>query len=361
MKNNILINTKLGEFHLNVNIKLVNGINCFFGPSGAGKTSIINCIAGIIKPKKAKIVLKNNVLIDTKENKFTPIHKRNIGYVFQEARLFPHLSVKQNLLYGYRLKQNNKKNFIYEEIISLLKLENIVKRYPYNLSGGEKQRVAIGRALLSQPKLILMDEPLSSLDQERKDELIPYIIKINKILRIPAIYVSHSVSETFILGNKINFIKNGKIIFSGERDKALAFYNNTNINYLKDNYLKGTVTKIFYDQGVTLINMNQAKINVFSRNLKLNQVVIVKIKSSDIIISMIAPKQLSSLNFIKTKLSEIIFEEQLVCLILAFENNSLKAHITIKSFNKLKIKKKMSCYAIIKAININSVFDINLI
>lgn len=361
MNSNISINTNLGEFQLNINVNLVNGINCFFGPSGSGKTSIINCIAGIIRPKNSKIILQKNVLIDTEKNIFKPIHKRNIGYVFQEGRLFPHLTVKQNLLYGYRLNKHKNKTFLYDEIINLLKLNKITKRFPYNLSGGEKQRVAIGRALLCQPKLILMDEPLSSLDQQKKDELISYMIKINKFLNIPAVYVSHSISETFLLGNKINFIENGKIIFSGNRNKALSFYNKNNTSTLKDTFLKGKVSEIFKNQGLTLINIGHEKLMIFSQNLKLNQKVIVKVRSSDIIISSNKPNQLSTLNFIKSKVSEIIFQDKLVCLILVFNNNNLKAHITLKSFKKLKIKKGTTCYAIIKALNINNVLDISII
>ena len=196
----------------------------FFGPSGAGKTSIINCIAGINKAKESKIIINNKTLEDTNKNVLVPIHKRNIGYVFQDSRLFPHLSIKNNLLFGLRLNYKNK-NFYYDEIINLLGLKHLLNRFPYNLSGGEKQRVAIGRALLCQPYLLLMDEPLASLDQDKKDELIPYIVKINEILNIPAIYVSHSISETFMLGSSIHFIKNGTLIYSGNRDKAINFYN----------------------------------------------------------------------------------------------------------------------------------------
>ena len=168
MKNIIFIKTKLTDFSLDVEVEPVKGINCFFGPSGAGKTSIINCIAGIIKPENSKIVIGDKTLVDTEKNIFVSVHKRAIGYIFQESRLFPHMNVKQNLNYGLKLNFHKEIKFAYKEIVELLGLNNLLRRYPNNLSGGEKQRVAIGRALLCQPELLLMDEPLASLDQEKK-------------------------------------------------------------------------------------------------------------------------------------------------------------------------------------------------
>ncbi len=361
MSNLIHINTKLGKLHLNIKVNLVSGINCFFGASGAGKTSIINCIAGINKPKEAKIIIQKNVLIDTQKNFFRPVHKRGIGYVFQDSRLFPHLNTKQNLLYGYRLNKTLNKKFLYDDIVNLLDLTLLLSRFPNNLSGGEKQRVAIGRALLCQPKIILMDEPLSSLDNNKKNDLVSYIARVNDVLKIPAIYVSHSISETFVLGNRIHFIEEGKVVFSGNRSKALLFYNKNDNSVFKDSFIKGYVTKINQSEGLTEINLDNEKLIIFSKILKLNQKVIVKVKSSDIIISKFLPKQISSLNYLRAYVSDIINQENLVCLVLVLGKNNLKAHLTIKSFKKLKIKKGTKCYAIIKAININDIIDISLI
>ena len=361
MSNLIHINTKLGKFHLNIKVNLVNGINCFFGPSGAGKTSIINCIAGLNKPEEAKIIINKNILIDTKNRVSQPVHKRGIGYVFQDSRLFPHLNIKRNLLYGYRLNSTLNKIFLYDEIIKLLDLRYLLDRFPNNLSGGEKQRVAIGRALLCQPKIILMDEPLSSLDNDKKTELISYIARVNDVLKIPAIYVSHSISEIFILGNRIHFIQEGKVVFSGNRSKSLMFYNKNDNSILKDSFIKGYVAKINKNEGLIEINLDNEKLIIFSKALKLHQQVIVKVKSSDIIISKILPKQISSLNYLKACVTDIIYQDTLVCLVLTVGNNNLKAHLTLKSFKKLKILKGTKCYAIIKAININDIIDISLI
>ncbi len=361
MENVVSIKTKISNFTINVNINLKKGINCFFGPSGAGKTSIINCIAGINKAKESKIVINSKTLEDTSKNVLVPIHKRNIGYVFQDSRLFPHLSIKNNLLYGLKLNFKKKKNFFYKEVVELLSLNHLIHRFPHNLSGGEKQRVAIGRALLCQPDLLLMDEPLASLDQDKKDELIKYIVKIDEILSIPAIYVSHSISETFILGSCVHFIKNGNLIYSGNRDNAINFYNKNENFIFRDSYIKGKVIKVNLSEGLTKIKLGKDSITVFSNTLNLNQNVIVKIKATDIIISTIVPDKLSSLNYLKTIIEKVVFDKGLVCLILRYEKNTIKALLTKKSYKKLKINRGMYCYTIIKALNINDVTNINLV
>ncbi len=361
MKNIISIKTKISDFVIDINIQLKEGINCFFGPSGAGKTSIINCIAGINKAKESKIIINNKILEDTNKKILVPINKRNIGYVFQDSRLFPHLNIKNNLLYGSKLNNKKKKIFHYDEIINLLGLSHLIHRFPYNLSGGEKQRVAIGRALLCQPDLLLMDEPLTSLDQDKKDELIKYIVKINEILNIPAIYVSHSISETFILGNSVHFINNGALLYSGNRDKAINFYNRNENLFFRDSYIKGIVIKVNSSEGLTEIKLGKERLTVFSNTLHIDQNVIVKIRSTDIIISKIIPDKLSSLNYIKTSIADVFFEKELICLLLNFEKNTIKALLTKKSYYKLNIKKGMYCYAIIKALNINDVTNISLV
>ena len=359
MTNQIVISTKLSTFDLNVKFNIVKGINCLFGPSGSGKTTIINCIAGIIKPDSAYIDIENIKLNDTKLNIFYPIHRRDIGYVFQESRLFPHLSVKKNLTYGMRFSKS--KRFEFKEIIDLLGLKEILNRYTYNLSGGEKQRVAIGRALLRQPKLLLMDEPLASLDQNKKNELLHYISKLDQKLKLPIIYVSHSITEIFSLGKRINFVDKGKVVFSGNINEAISYFNKDEKKYSDASYIKGRVKKIIKLSGLTELEIGKTKLIVFSDDFKKGSNVIVKINSTDIIISKTLPKALSSLNYLKVKIQSIFTEKNLVSLILKFEDNIIKAKITKKSFVKLKLKPGVRCYALVKAVNINDIIKISLI
>ena len=189
MKLNIYIDTKLGNFHLDVNLSISSGVTAFYGPSGAGKTSVINIIAGLLKPDLAKIKIGDKILNDTENKIFCPAYERKIGYIFQDSRLFPHFNIKNNLNFGKWFVPRHRRRTKLSYIIELLDIDHLLRRKPYNLSGGEKQRVAIGRALMMEPEVLLMDEPLSSLDIKRKSELIPYILKINKEFNIPVIVV----------------------------------------------------------------------------------------------------------------------------------------------------------------------------
>lgn len=164
------------------------------GPSGAGKTSVLNAIAGLLRPSQGRIEVEGRVLFDSGKGVDVPVWQRDVGYVFQDARLFPQMSVRANLRYAHR-RGNNGSSFTFDDIVQLLGIAALLKRRPHNLSGGEAQRVAIGRALLSQPRILLLDEPLASLDRARRDELIPYFQRIRDQLPLPMIYVSHSLDE----------------------------------------------------------------------------------------------------------------------------------------------------------------------
>ena len=360
MNNIINVKKKLGDFKLNVKLKLEDGINCFFGPSGSGKTSIINCIAGLIKPDYAEIIINNVVLNSSKDNYFCPIHKRNIGYVFQDSRLFPHLNVKKNLTYGGFLSKDSKKNFNTNDIINLLKLGELINRYPYNLSGGEKQRVAIGRALLSQPKLIIMDEPLASLDHSKRNELLSYIAKVYLKFKIPIIYVSHSSTETFLLGHKINFINNGRLVYAGKKIDAFNYFNKNYLANKLDNFFQGKVTHVNKKNNLTKINIENQSLTVFTKKFKIEEEVLVRISASDLIICKSLPKEISALNYLKLKLNLIKIDNNLVILYFKFNSGLLKAHITKISLENLKLKKNAYYFILIKAININEVLSFNL-
>lgn len=184
-------NTKTSLF-LKIDISLkAQGLTAILGASGAGKTSLINIISGLIKPDKGLIIFKDRVLFDSSLKINIPIHKRKLGYVFQDARLFPHYRVRGNLKYGLAASMEPK----FDEIVKLLGIAHLLTRFPYGLSGGEKQRVAIGRALLSAPQLLLMDEPMSSLDNARKQELLPYLKLLTQEIKIPILYVTHNLQE----------------------------------------------------------------------------------------------------------------------------------------------------------------------
>ena len=193
------------------------GVTAILGVSGAGKSTLINLINGLIKPDQGKISLNDVTLVATKQNIFVPPEQRNIGTVFQDALLFPHLRVIKNLTYG--AKNINRQKF--DEIINVLNINHLLKRYPEMLSGGEKQRVAIGRALLTNPKLLLMDEPLSALDMPRKKELLNYIDTLVNEFKVPIIYVTHNINEVKRIANYVVILEQGKLLTYGDTHNIL--------------------------------------------------------------------------------------------------------------------------------------------
>ena len=206
---------RLGGFLLDAAFTSERGVTALFGRSGSGKTSMIRIIAGLARPDEGRVILDGEALTETATGTFVPKHRRRFGYVFQEARLFPHLSVRANLSYGrwFTAKTVGGENF--DRIVDLLGIEPLLERSPAKLSGGEKQRVAIGRALLFAPRLLLMDEPLAALDEARKAEILPYLERLRDQTEIPIIYVSHSIAEVARLANQVVVLSDGKVEATG--------------------------------------------------------------------------------------------------------------------------------------------------
>ena len=212
MSLHVRLRHQIGETLIDVDFQTSSRLTAIFGKSGSGKTSIINMVAGLIKPAQGLIVVDGRVLFDSELGVNIPVHRRRIGYVFQDGLLFPHLNVEQNLNFGARFNRHAKQVLNTNDIVSLLGLQALLKRKPINLSGGEKQRVAIGRALMSNPSLLLMDEPMASLDEARKAEILPYIETLRDVMNIPIIYVSHSAEEVKRLAGHVVHIEDGKIV-----------------------------------------------------------------------------------------------------------------------------------------------------
>jgi molybdate transport system ATP-binding protein len=205
------IEKQLGEFSLAARFETAGGVTALFGPSGSGKTSIVNMIAGLIAPDRGRIALDDTVLFDSAARINVPAHLRRIGYVFQEGRLFPHLTVAQNLDYGRWMSTLPADAAERERIVALLDIAHLMTRRPGKLSGGERQRVAFGRALLMKPRLLLLDEPLASLDRARKLEILPYLARLRDEAKVPMIYVSHQAGEITRLASQVVRIEDGQV------------------------------------------------------------------------------------------------------------------------------------------------------
>lgn len=189
------VEAQLGEARIATRFTSDAGLTALIGPSGAGKTSILNMVAGLLRPRRGRIVVGGQTLFDAKQGIDTPPEQRRAGYVFQEARLFPHRRVAGNLLYGHRLATPDQRWMTLDEVTGFLGIGHLLERWPTTLSGGEARRVAIGRALLSGPRFLLMDEPLSSLDSARRDEIMGVIERIRDQLGLPILYVTHDPAE----------------------------------------------------------------------------------------------------------------------------------------------------------------------
>lgn len=209
------VSKHLGEFSIEVSFSSAGRVTGLFGASGAGKTSLINMIAGLLRPDRGVIAIDGETLDDTADGVHLPPHRRRIGYVFQDARLFPHLDIRQNLDYGRRMNRLAEDPAHYKRVTDLLDIGNLLDRRPGKLSGGERQRVALGRALLAQPRLLLLDEPLGSLDEERKVEILPYLVRLRDEANVPMVYVSHDADEMRQLATQIVMLKRGRVMAFG--------------------------------------------------------------------------------------------------------------------------------------------------
>jgi molybdate transport system ATP-binding protein len=209
------VSKRLGEFTVEASFASEGRVTGLFGASGAGKTSLINMIAGLLRPDRGTISIDGEMLDDTSAGTHVAVHRRRIGYVFQDARLFPHLDVRRNLDYGRRMNRLTQDDALWHRVTELLDIGHLLDRRPGKLSGGERQRVALGRALLSQPRLLLLDEPLGSLDEERKEEILPYLVRLRDEAGIPMVYVSHDPSEMRKLATQIAIIRRGRVTAFG--------------------------------------------------------------------------------------------------------------------------------------------------
>ncbi len=355
----INIQKQLGTIHLDLNLDIPNkGVTALFGLSGSGKTSVINLISGLIQPDKGQISLNNKILVDTDKSINLAPNKRCIGYVFQDARLFPHYSVKGNLTYGMtKLSNKEQAERKITKITHLLGITHLLNRYPVTLSGGEKQRVAIGRALLTDPDLLLMDEPLSALDIPRKKELLDYLEILSNKINIPILYVTHSLDELLRLANKVILLDEGKVLGFDNLDVIWQ-------SQLFDKWQKSTERSSVLS--LPLSNY-QAKYKMQALQLG-NQLLWVNdaceekvlnkenlricIYSKDVSIALSKPKETSIRNILLAKISEIILEENSVNIKVNIAENSIWATISKWSFDELNLIKDQTVYIQVKAVSV---------
>ena len=347
------IRHKLGEFLLDARFETGSGLIALFGRSGSGKTSIVNVIAGLIHPDQGSVTMDGIVLVDTARGVFVPRHKRRIGYVFQEGRLFPHLTVRQNLLYGRWFAPQGDRRDDLDRIVDLLGIDGVLERRPGRLSGGEKQRVAIGRALLANPRLLLMDEPLASLDESRKAEILPYIERLRDQSKIPIVYVSHSVAEVTRLASTIVLVSDGKVAAVGPTTEVM---HRLDLLPLMGRAEAGAIIEATvegYDEafGLTELRSRAGFWKLPRLDVPVGTRLRLRVRARDVMIAKSSPADLSALNILPGVVAEIGAKDDPVIEIrLDCNGDTLIARLTRYSVERLGLERGTPVYALVKSV-----------
>lgn len=347
----INVKKQLGQLALQTDLQIPEqGVTAIFGLSGSGKTSLINLVSGLTVPDEGFIRLNTRTLVDTETQRNVPVHQRKIGYVFQDARLFPHYTVKGNLRYG----ANNVSQRDFDYIVELLGIGHLLKRYPLTLSGGEKQRVAIGRALLTDPDILLMDEPLSALDVPRKRELMGYLERLSKEINIPILYVTHSLDELLRLADRVVLMENGKV---KAYDSVEKIWNSPIFAPWKGESEQSSVLEL----PLYLHNPAYAMsaLSLGNQALWLNQVqaeagkrVRVCIYSSDVSVTLVKPQQTSIRNILRGQIVQIERQERRIDIAVLVEGHKIWASVSRWAQNELRFAVGQEVYLQIKAISV---------
>jgi molybdate transport system ATP-binding protein len=347
------ISHRLGDVTIEARFESAGRLTALFGPSGSGKTSLINMIAGLIRPDKGRIAVDGRVLVDTSAGIFVPKHKRRIGMVFQDARLFPHMSVASNLRYGRWFTPAVERYAEMDSVVDLLGIGPLLGRRPAKLSGGEKQRVAIGRALLASPKLLLMDEPLASLDEARKAEILPYIERLRDEFAVPIVYVSHAIAEVTRLATTMVVLSEGRVAAVGP---AAAIMGRIDLFPLTGRAEAGAIlnTRVAGHDirfGLTTLRAAAGDLRVPYIDMRLGTQLRVRIRARDVMIALAPPDGLSALNVLPGTVAEIgPAEGPIVEMRLDCAGEPLIARLTRRSVESLGLAPGRPVYAVIKSI-----------
>ena len=356
-KNNYSKN-KHSNFNFDIALKLpALGTLGVYGPSGAGKSTLLNMIAGLSQPDSGFLSFDGKVLFDSECKINVPVHKRRIGIVFQDSRLFPHLNVEQNLRYGYRLLSPGEQHISFAQVVELLELTPLLPQKPNQLSGGEKQRVALGRALLTSPRLLLLDEPLASLDTRLKQQILPFLRRVKNEINIPMIYVSHAIDEILYLTPHIAMIDRGRLLASGpfsdviHQAPALALAQTMGL----ENILHTTITAHSSEEGYSLAAIQHQKLHIPLVQAEIGTIVSVSIAAANIALSTQKIQGITIQNQLAGTVQsiQVVSHKTLVIIQIADTSTEIIAEVTAKSINDLQLKPGSTIYCLIKTQSIH--------
>ena len=346
---------RLGAFELDAAFEFGGrpGVTALFGPSGAGKSTVINAIAGLVQPAFGRILLGNETLLDTDRGVSVPARLRRIGVVFQDTRLFPHLSVRANLLYGWQRTRERAPAQAIDSVIALLALEGLLERRPRTLSGGEKSRVALGRALLMDPRALLLDEPLAALDAARKAEILPYLERLVRETRIPMLYVSHSLDEVARLADRMVVIDKGRVVADGslfEVTQRLDLIAGREL--LPGAVLEALIAGHDETHGLTELALAGEILVVPHIAKAKGETVRVRIDAPDVMLALSRPEGVSANNIIPATIAAIEEAGANADVQLSLGDARLVARITRRSLERLALKPGLAVFAVIKSVTV---------
>ena len=346
--------TNSSMFTLDVEVNIASkGITAIFGQSGSGKTTLLRCIAGLEQAESGHLTVNGDVW--QSEKVFLPTHKRPLGYVFQESSLFAHLTGQGNLAYAIKRSDVASSKALYDQVITLMGIESILQRYPNQLSGGERQRIAIARALLIQPRLLLMDEPLASLDFARKQEILPYLEKLQSSFDIPILYVSHSMDEVARLADQVVLLQHGKVMAQGSTsevfsriDLPLPMGNDASVVW------QGKVVERDKQWRLARVACAGGDLWVHDVNDEMGEYVRVRILARDVSLTLTYHEDSSILNRLLVKVAEIESDDNNAEALVQLRagNDYLLAHLTRRSIDHLQLKQGSRLWAQIKSVAI---------
>ncbi|WP_366658027.1 molybdenum ABC transporter ATP-binding protein [Fodinicurvata sp. EGI_FJ10296] len=345
----INLNHRFADFELDVSFDAPPGVTVLFGSSGSGKTTVINAVAGLLRPDRGRIAADDWVLIDTEKRRFLPPHRRRLGYIFQEGRLFPHLTVRQNLLFGRWFAPRDARTESLSHVVDLLGIGHLLSRRPGALSGGEKQRVAIGRALLAAPKLILADEPLAALDEARKAEILPYFERLRDEISAPILYVSHASAEVARLATTVVALRHGKVTTIGPPAQVLG-----DVAAMGARGAASVLTarvRAHHADGLSELETAAGPLWLPRVADRPGAFIRVHIAAHDVILSRSRPQGLSALNILKGVIAEIRpGHGPGAQVLLSLDDERLTARLTQRSVDALGLAPGQTCYAILKSV-----------
>jgi molybdate transport system ATP-binding protein len=322
-------------------------VTALFGPSGSGKTTLLRAIAGLLLPSHGTITLEGNTLLDTARRTNVPPQKRRLGCVFQEARLFPHLTVRANLYYGRKRADKPMPQHEVDHIISILDLDSILQRRPRGLSGGERQRVAIGRALISGPELLLLDEPLASLDAARRAEILPYLERLASEARTPMLYVSHAVEEVARIADRVVLIDDGHVTMAGETAMILSQLDAVPGD--PGSVLHARILEHDDAYDLTRVDVEGHLVTVPRLEAAIDDHVRLRVRASDVLLATQSPSELSANTILPGSVEAIApATGPFVDVRISIEGFYILSRITKKSAERLQLRPGTHVFAIVK-------------